>query len=250
MDSVFESMAKLSLYDPPLTQDIFQKKLGDLTGVVNEIQAYIQSISSLDAAKQSAIEQNDRSNQQQQIVAAQNLEELAEVQLQQQLAKFYLDLRKKSNTINSVGDNFSKALTSEFISQIKPIHDTFQYYAKDIDYRWNQLQSKYAILTTQINSGTWLTYVPSLDNSIASSVTRGSVVFSIQYTDPYLNSIQTLYEKIRNQINEGDLVYMKEECFRIASSIKKFYNELSDNKINPICKKTFVPYFKGAYKKI
>jgi len=249
-DSVFQSMGELSLYSPPLTADIFAKKLADYSGVLQELQVYITSLGTVDEVVAKAKIHNNQSDQEQQLIAAQNVEELQYTQLQTQSSQVYMALRKRSTEIDVAGSAQYAAMISDLTKQIKVMADAFQYYAKDIESRWNSMVANFTTIDTQMSSGTWLTYVPSLDTSVISEVKRGNAAYSIQYTDSYLNKIQILYEQLRNQIKSGDFAYVKGEVLYYSVTMANFNTNLIAKKVNPVCKKTFLIYFKNMYKRV
>jgi len=249
-DSVFESVNVLSLFSPPLTQEAYRKKLTDYTGVLQELQVYATSLGTVDQAVAKAKEQNNVSNQEQQLIAAQNVEELERAHLQTQSREIYRDFRKRGLAIGALGTAQYNSMTTDFTRQIQTIADAFQYHAKDIESRWNEIIYSFTGINEQISSGAWLTYVPSLDTSTVFLTNRGGAPYSIQYKDINLNQIQGLYEQLRNQIQEGDFAFVKEEIIHMAITMDNFFKRLSDKKINPTTKKTFMPYFKNAYKQV
>ena len=243
-DSVFQSVNDLSLYTPPLTQDVYQKKLADYSGVLQELQAYVASLGTVDQVAARAVTQNNVSDQEQQLIAAHNVEELQATQLQIKMRQIYTDLRKRTNEMNDSGAIRYAALTADLTKQMSPISDAFEYHTKDINYRWNNLMATFSAVDKQISSGDWLAYVPSLDTSTVTTTTRGDAAFSIQYTDSYLNQLRVLYEQVRNQINEGDFAFVKGEIIYAARTMATFVKAT----VNPTCKKTFLPYFQNKYK--
>ena len=250
VDSVFQSMADLSLYTPPLTQEGLSSKISEISVTQQKLEAYMKSLGSVDEIKTKVDAQNSETDQINQMTAAHNLEQLQQTQTQTQMREIYNDLRKKSDEMNAAGSTYYNSLVSDFTKQIKTMNDVFQYYVKDTESRWNTLMGQFNVVDTQISSGTWLTYIPSLDTSVVSETKRGDAVISIQYTDLYLNQIQTIYEQVRNQIKEGDFAFIKEEIIYHAATISKFYKNLQNNKVNPFCKKTFLPFFKKNYETV
>jgi len=249
-DSVFESVNALSLFTPPLTQDAYQKKLADYTGVLQELQAYVTSLGSVDQALAKATSENNASEQEQQLIAAQNVEELDKTHRQARTREFYTGLRKRSKAIDAAGVTQYDSMIAEFTKQIQTISDAFAFHAKDVESRWNEIIYGFTTIDEQISSGTWLTYVSSVDTSTVFVKTRGDVNYAIQYKDTYLNQIQTLYEELRNQIKEGDFAFVKEEIVYTAITMDNFVKRLSDKKVNPTTKKTFIPFFRAKYKEI
>lgn len=250
VESVFQSMADLSLYTPALTQEIMSSKIAEIAVTQQKLDAYMKSLGSVDEVKTRVDAQNSENDQIKQMTAAQNLEQLHHAQTQTHLREVYSDLRKKSDEINALGSTYYNSLVNDFTKQVKTMNDAFQYYAKDTESRWNTLMEQFNAVDSQISSQTWLNYIPSLDTSVVSENKRGDAVISIQYTDSYLNNIQSLYEQIRNQIKEGDFAFIRDEIVYHAATLTKFYKTLQEKKVNPLCKKTFLPFFKKTYQSV
>jgi thiamine kinase-like enzyme len=70
------------------------------------------------------------------------------------------------------------------------------------------------------------------------------MIYHTEYTDPHYKSIQNLYEKIRNQIEEGDILYIHDETDYIIAMYKTFQKRLTNKEIIPVCKNLFLCLFK------
>jgi hypothetical protein len=62
--------------------------------------------------------------------------------------------------------------------------------------------------------------------------------------------IQSTYEKIRNQIYNGDIGYIRTIVSQKTNEIKGIYDDIGNKKINLTMINTFLPHFKQEYNKI
>jgi len=250
IDSVFESLNDLEIYTPPLTSADFSKKLADYSRVLQELQAYVKSLGNPDEAAAKAKVVASVKDQETQMLTAQTNEEVQFTQLQNQMRTIYQGLRTRSNAMNVDGLNQKTLLIQDFVKQVKALADAFDYYSKDVETRSLSLSTSFSEIDAEMSTGKWLTHIPSLDTSVVSTKERAGVTVSIQYTNAYVNKIQSLYEQIRNQVVEGDFAFVKGEILYSAVAMAKFYERLQGKKVPYTSKKTFVNYFRNKYRRL
>ena len=241
--AVFNSIQKLTLYSEPFTPEILDAKLADFKGIVSELDAYMASLENVDGAVETAVEQNTANEQIKKRNDAISADKLKDEKNASEAKKAYEELRAKVGVLDTLGKNNYNAMYVDFSKRMASNGETLNYYHSSIISKWNMLLGSYKELDTMIRSGEWLTYDAAL-NPENKTTMRGEAVFHTEYTDPYYKSIQNVYEKIRNQIVEGDIVYIHDETDYIMAMYKTFQKRLTNKEIAPVCKNLFVSLFK------
>jgi len=247
VSAVFDAINKLALYQIPFTADSLNGKIADFASVAAEMEAYMKSLENVESDVAAAVVQNNMSDQIKKRADAISAEALIEKQAASDMAKVYIDLRQAMAPINAIGSAKYDAMYTDFTKKVTVDGDNMNYYNTNIKSNWDTLFANYETLDDIITSGEWLTYDPAIktDNT---TLKRGDRVFSIQYKNEYLQSIQTLYEKIRNQIVEGDFAYLHAEADYIMSMYNAFVKRVLAKTISPLSKKLFSCLFKKKLK--
>ena len=242
VDSVFESINALTLFSEPFVRAKYEQKIADFGGVVRELEAYMSSLGDVDAA---AATDETNKNQQLQIQrrsAAQSLEAVENTQDETAARNFYKGLRATLESVDRVGKLRYETMYANFAKRIVTRKERVDYYNTATTSRWNDIDWKYKQIREQIDPDIgvppWLTYDPTVD-AANKRVLRDGSVYSIHYSNPYLNRIQTLYEQIRNQMEEGDALFLKNEINYIATTVGKIRDNIENRAIAPISKTLF-----------
>ena len=243
MGAVFDSIQKLTLYSEPFTADTLNAKLADFKGIVSELDAYMASLENVDGAVETAVEQNTANEQIKKRNDAISADKLMDEKKTADTKKEYEELRAKVSILDTLGKNNYNAMYADFSKRIASNGETLNYYHSSIISKWNMLLGSFKELDAIIRSGEWLTYDATL-NTENKTTMRGEAVFHTEYTDPYFKSIQNLYEKVRNQIMEGDIVYIHDETDYAMAMYKTFLKRLTNKEITPVCKNLFICLFK------
>lgn len=247
--ATFDAINKLSLYSEPFTAEIFNSKLGDLRGVMAELEAYMKSLENVDTDIAAAVDQNNMSDQIKKRGAATSAEPLKDQMTMVELKALCIKMRDNMKPINSIGKAKYEALYKSFATTLKSLGETFGYYSSTVKSSWSNLVGNFETLDRQIASGDWLKYDASL-NTEKTVTNRNNVAYHIQYKDPYLDRIQTLYEQIRNQIIEGDVVYLKNEIDYIVAMFDSLMKRVDKKQVSPLSKKMFNCFLKKKLKQI
>lgn len=242
--ATFDAIQKLSLYSEPFTVDVLNSKIADFKAVNVILDAYMQSLNNVDKDTEAAVNQNKMNEQIKKRTDAISAEGLKDKSASDDAKKEYIRLREKMDRLNGLGSNAYNSMFTDFTQKMKMVGENINYYYSSVISKWNTLLSNYKTLDKIITSGEWLTYDASLNTENAVTK-RGDATYHTEYTDEYYKSIQNLYEHIRNQIVEGDLVYLRNEIDYIRAMHKTFSAKLADREINPISKKMFVFLFKN-----
>lgn len=245
--ATFDAIQKLSLYSEPFTVDILNSKIAEFKGINTILDVYMQSLNNVDKDTEDAVNQNKINEQLKKRTDAISVEGLKDKSASEEAKKEYIRLREKVDRLNGLGRNAYDSMFSDFTQKMKMVSDNINYYYSSVISKWNTLLSNYKTLEKIIASGEWLTYDASLktENTVTK---RGDATYHVEYTDEYYKSVQNLYELIRNQIIEGDLVYLRNEIDYIRAMNRIFLKKLSDKEINPTSKKMFVFLFKNRLK--
>lgn len=252
MESVaatFDAVQKLNLYSEPLTPEALNSKLADFKGVAAELEAYTKSLENVETDVIAAVKQNATNEQIKKRSDAISADTLKDERSASEAKVVYANLRKKLEAVNAVGKNKYEAMNAAFIKKVTEDNDTFKYYSTSVQSKWDTMMVNYKQLDSIISSGEWLTYDSSV-NTENTLIKRGETPFHIEYKDPYLMRIQTLYESLRNQIIEGDLVYLRNEVDGIMAFYNTFLKRVQNKEISPVSKKLFSGLFKKKLKMI
>jgi hypothetical protein len=244
MESVFDSINTLQIYSEPFTKEVFDKKLTDLRIVMNELDAYMASLGNIDSDVVVATTKKSEVTQIQQRAAAQSMDALENTRDATESKKFYQGLREKMNDMNTAGTARYNGMYSSFSTKLaSDKKDNFDYYNDITTTSWNALDSVYNNLKRQFAEGpdNWLTYDPSIDTT-NKVLKRGSDAYNTQYTNQYLNRLQSLFEHIRNQMEEGDIVFLKNEIDYHAATVGKLYEKVKNKLVTPLSIKMFSAY--------
>lgn len=245
--ATFDAVQKLNLYSEPFTPDALNSKLADFKGVAAELEAYIKSLEGVDKDVIAAVKQNATNDQIKKRSDAISADALKDERNASEAKEMYVNLRKKLDAVNAVGKNKYDAMNAAFIKKVTEDNDTFKYYGTSVQSKWDTMLVNYKQLDSIISTGEWLGYDSSL-NKENTTIKRGNTPFHIDYKDPYLMSIQTLYESLRNQIIEGDLVYLRNEVDGIMAFYNTFLKKVQNKEISPVSKKLFSGLFKKKLK--
>ena len=249
VSATFDSVQKLNLYSEPFTQDVLNSKIADFRGVAVELEAYIKSLEDVDKHVNAAVEQNNTTNQIKKRADAVSADALKEERNASEDKEAYVNIRKRLETVNAVGKNKYDVMNAALLRKVTEDSEIFQYYSTSVQTKWDILLVKYKELHTKISSGEWLTYDSSL-NKESAIIQRGYTPFHTEYKDSYLNSVQTLYESLRNQIIEGDIVYLRNEIDAIFAFYNTFLKKVQNREISPVSKKLFSDLFKKKLKRV
>jgi len=247
LDSIYRSVDSFHILTVPFTPDYVENKFTEFRDLIVDIKQYID----LNTPDITAIAmEQEKLDQERDIVAVQTEELLEETQREIEAHEFYKKLRERSNLIRQNGDVMYGPIYKDFEDRVAVYWDAIEYNDKKISDMWGVLTSSFKTIETQINSRIWLKYVSTIDISENEVIKRGNSVYSIEYRDVYLNTIQSQYQKIRNQIYDGDLAYIHRiipVLYRECSAIMK---DIKNKIIQPITIKTFLPHFKQRYNEI
>jgi hypothetical protein len=247
LDSIYKSADTLHVLTVPFTPEYIEHKFTEFRNLIVDIKHYTEintpDITAL-ATEQEKLEQEHA------FAAAQTEELLEETEREIQAHEFYEKLRQRSDLIKQNGDMMYGPIYKDFEDRVSIYWDAIEYNHKKIESAWGTLIYSFKTIETQINSRDWLKYVSTIDISENEVVKRGNSVYSIEYRDPYLNIIQSQYQKIRNQVYDGDIAYIHSIApvlYRECSAIMK---DIKNKIIQPITIKTFLPHFKQRYNEI
>jgi len=247
IESVFDSIHKLGLYSTPFTMEFFESKINDFKGVMNELDAYMKSLEDVDKDVAVAVDKNKTSDQMKRRTTAISVEALEDKNAAVEVKTFVAAQRAKLEAISKLGKEKYDALYATLMTKLKYDGENLEYYYTTIKSKWDALMVTYGNLDEKISSGDWLTYDAALDKT--NTVTnRNNKVYHVKYVNSYLDRIQTLYEQIRNQIVEGDLVFLRNEAEYIISIFKTLTKKLEQRSISPLSKKMFAHFFKRKLK--
>ena len=249
LTATFDAIQKLSLYAEPLTVELLDSKLTEFKGIMSDLDAYMKTLENVDTDVEAAVQQNKNNEQIKKRNDAISAELLKEEKYSEEAKKEYIRLIEKQNRLNSLGKNSYDMMYTEFTKKMMSLRQNIDYYHSSVSSKWNTMLVNYKDLDKLITSGEWLTYDPSL-NSENTVTKRDTVVFNTKYTDPYYKSIQDLYEVVRNQVVEGDLVYLYNEVEYIMAMYKTFLKKLNNKEIIPTSKSMFFCLFKNRLKDI
>jgi hypothetical protein len=245
--ATFDAIQTLALYSEPFTQDTLKNKLVDFRGVVTELEAYMKSLDDVDKDVVAAIRQNTMNEQIKKRADAVSAEMLKDERNTSQMKESYMSIRKKFEAMNAAGKSKYEMMNAAFIKKVTEDSDTFKYYSTSVQSKWDTMLVNFNELIRIVGTGEWLTYDPSL-NKENNTVKRGEKPFRIEYKDPYLKSVQTLYESVRNQVTEGDILYLRNEVDEIMTFYNTFIKRAQNKEISPVSKKLFNGIFKKKLK--
>ena len=252
LDSVFENINSTGTFSEPFTKDKYDQKIKELRDVSVEFDAYMKSLGEVDTHAETVATINNEKDQKQKRSAAQTLESVEELQEKTVTTEFYAGLRKRMDGINLIGavryDSMYGSLKSSLSVQKD---DNFGYYDKSVGSQWNLLFTQYQTLSVYFKPGEnkWLTFARSLDTTNETKM-RGGDVYTTHYVNPQLNRIQTLYEQIRNQMEEGDIRFLHSEIKYHSATIAKMYDAVDKRLLSPVSKSTLLSYCKQRLEQI
>ena len=233
------------LFPEPETVDSLNSIFQKITEVIGETNSYLDSIKALGPPEQPLTQSGGSYSESTAISSAHSQEILEETQREVSARELYQKLRLRSEQLNSLGKSLYGPMSIELQKKLSVFWESADYSNKSIQADWRSLIADFNDISGQIGSKAWLKYVPTLDISEA-DVTPDS----ISYRDSYLNTIQGLYEKIRNQLYSGDMAYIKMAVNHKAKELEKINAAALNKTIHATCKKTFIPHCKQRYYEI
>jgi len=250
LESIFDSVNRLSLQTVPFTADYIKQKVTEASQLLLKTETHVKSLIpdrgvAIEAAAAAIV-----ASQEAEISAQQTEEIFQDTEREIQAHEFYETLRKRSAAINLNGQKMYGPIYKDFEDRIEVYWDAISYNSKKIGDGWATLTGTFKPLETQIISKAWLKYVPLIDISESEITRRGGTVYSIQYRDTHLNQIQTQYERIRNQIYDGDMAYIANITTIKTKELEAIVKAIENKQIQPITAKTFLPHFKQRYDEI
>jgi hypothetical protein len=247
LESIYSAADRLHILTIPFNAEFVKRKLADITQMLLDIYNHIElNTPNLE------VEFAEREAMMQKLALedAQTEEIFEETQREIQAREFYETLRQRSAAIKINGDMMHGPIYRDFEDRMSVFWDAIEYSNKMIGDSWNSITMSFKKIENQINSRAWLKYVPTLDISESEIVKRGNFITSIQYKDPYLNIVQTEYQKIRNQIYDGDMAYIQYIVPILYKECAAIMKDIENKIIQPITIKTFLPHFKQRYYEI
>jgi hypothetical protein len=250
LNTIFVSIQTLNLYTEPFTAETLNAKFAEFNGILSELDAYMKSLNNVENDVAAAVEQNTINEQIKKRTDAISVETLKDEKKSAETNEEYVNLRKKVNVLNILGNSKYDAMYASFIRKIKQIGEDITYYYSSIIPKWNILITLYQNLDTIIKSGEWLTYDINLSGE-KTEIKRGEKIYHTEYIKcPYYKNIQDLYEKIRNQIEEGDIKYLYDEIGYIMAMYNIFIKKLEKKEIIPTSSSLFTCLFRNNLKTV
>jgi hypothetical protein len=254
MDSIYDSANKLNTLTVPFTSEFIKYKIIEITTAISDVYAYIEKLKTTlpdkaTVASMKTIEEHIN-EQEREISNAQTSEIFQGTQIEIEAREFYETIHKRSSAINKSGTNEYENIHTEFKEKVSVFLDAIEYNNKKIEDDWLKLITSFKPIEQQILSKEWLNYIKSIDITESNVVKRGNDTYSIEYRDSYLNMIQSTYEKIRNQVYNGDIGYLRVIITQKATGIKGMYDDIENKKIQLTMINTFLPHFKQEYNEI
>ena len=246
LDSVFDNINKTATFSDPFTKDKYDQKIKELRDVSVELEAYIKSLGDVDTHAETMAVINVEKDQKQKRSSAQTLESVEELKEKTVTTEFYSGLRKRVDAINFIGATRYDSMYGAFKSSLSvQKDDNFGYYKKAVESQWNILFTQYQKLSAYFKPGenTWLKLAGTLDTT-SETVMRGTQVYMTHYVNPQLNRVQSLYEQIRNQMEEGDIRFLHSEIIYHSATITKMYEAIDKRLLSPISKSMLLSYCK------
>jgi hypothetical protein len=248
LDAIYTSINELKISTVPFTPEYFANKIAELAQRFKELETYLDSFKQFDIVPDPVAVQIA---EQQDAMNAVNTEEIfQETQLEIEASRFYQGLRVRSDEISMLGASLYEPLFKSFENKVLVYWNAVDYSNKHVINANNILLSSFKLVDQQIQSKEWLKYIPTIDISESDVKIRGGLPYSIQYRDSYLNAIQSTYEKVRNQLNEGDIAFIHKSVELKSAEIKTIYTASQNKLIQPVCSKTIIPHCKQIYEKI
>uniref|UniRef100_A0A6C0K666 Uncharacterized protein n=1 Tax=viral metagenome TaxID=1070528 RepID=A0A6C0K666_9ZZZZ len=241
--ATFEAMKDLKGYIEPFTQENLNSKLLEFKSVSTELEAYINSLDDLDKVVYNAKKQNNESEQIIKRTQAISAELLNEQKLASAMKEIQGKLRDRIEKVNKAGKNKYDVLYAKITRKIEAFEEGIKFSNTTIKNMWETLLVNFNTLEHIITSGEWLSYNNTIktDNTL---IKRGDIPYEIKYIDAYLNSIQTLYELIRNQITEGDFIFLRNEINCIETFYTTLLKKVESKEMKLISSKLFISILK------
>ena len=250
LDSIFAAANSLNILTVPFAPKYIQYKISDILELLSEVKKYTDDIKAAIPRPETVLAEKEAATQASEIEAAQTQEIFETSQIEIQAHEFYDKLRRRSDAVEENGMLMHGPIYKDFEDKVSVYWDAITYSNKKVKSEWLSLVSVFKPIETQINSRAWLKYIPNIDISESEIIMKGGSVYSVQYRDNYLNTIQTIYQKIRVQMYDGDMAYINAITPLKSSEIEELYKAIQEKKIQPIMIKTFLPHFKQCYNEI
>lgn len=250
IESIFDAANSLNILTVPFAPKYIEYTISEILKLISEIDKYIEGVKASTPDSATILARQEAAAQASELESAQSEEIFEATQIEFQAHEFYEKLRRKSHAISANGASLYEPLYKNFEDVVSIYLDSITHTNKRIESEWLILINSFKPIETQINSRAWLKYVSTIDISESEIIMRGASVYSIQYRDNYLNTIQTQYQKIRNQIYDGDMAYISTSISNKIDELNNIYKEIQEREIQPIMIKTFLPHFKQRYNEI
>ena len=247
IESIFDAANSLNILTVPFAPKYIQYKLTEILALISEVNKYIGDVKASIPDEATVLLQQEAATQASELESAQTEEIFDATQIEIQAHEFYEKLRRRSHAIAANGTLLYEPLYKNFENLVSIYLDSITQTSKKTESEWLILMNSFKPIETQINSRAWLKYIPTIDISESEIIMRGNSVHSIQYRDNYLNIIQTQYQKIRNQIYDGDMAYINVSISNKLEEINNIYKGIQEREIQPIMIKTFLPHLKQRY---
>lgn len=252
LDSIYASINELQISTVPFSEEFLKSVLSEVTNHILEIQKYLSSFDDFDskldgAAKLALVESTSQISE---MKSAETEEVFKETQREIEANEYYRTLQARSAVINTIGQTMYAPLYKSLEDKVEVYVNAVKYLDKQVEMDWTAMMTTFTSIDTEIKSKAWLKYLKDVDLSGTQTILRGGLPYSLKYRDPTLNSIQSQYEIIRNQILDGDFGYTKTIIGLKTAEIDAIFTAAKNRNIQPICDKTFLPHCGQRYNEI
>lgn len=267
LDDIFTAINSNSMYTEPISQQLIDTKLADFNGKQTKIKEYIVNLakrsdtSPVTMHKQAIEAETDQRQDM-------KTEEVMNTTKQQIDARnVYQALYSQQNSLELYGTSFYKTLFSGFANDIDAYVDTFNYHFVIAERQYISILTQFKPIQEDFNKGTSMKKLTTFDMTVVSATPETAVAEqqgggrdpsgnfvldtliqdrppqTMQYRDPYVNSLQIRYELLRNCILYGDFAYLYQKIERIYSFILHLQDSIEAGDIHPVLQPLYASIF-------
>jgi hypothetical protein len=121
---MFDSIQRLSLYSEPFTAETLDAKLADFKGILSELDEYMKTLETVDAAVDAAVTQNNANEQIKKRSDAISADTLKDEKRSSEMKEEYTKLREKVSKVNQLGLNSYNAIYTKTLKQFTTFGET------------------------------------------------------------------------------------------------------------------------------
>jgi len=266
LEGIFSAINEKTMYPVPISQSIVDTKMGEFEGGQTKLKQYADSLSAQTTPSSITLHKEKIELEKTEKQDMQTTEIMNTTKREVDARTFYQGLYKTRTSLELYGKSFYKSLYQTMSDTIDSTVDTFEYHFSTAERGYMTVVNTFTPVYKDFESGKIMNGLKGYDmtilggapdpqaplkgggkdssgNFVLDQLVQPTAPKTIQYRDPFVNSLQTRYETLRNCILYGDFVYLYQTIERIYAYILELQDCIEAGDIHPVLQ----PLYESIY---